>query len=637
MDNRQWESLHLRAPLPRKRPWDPTSTSVDGEMVGPGPGAGQEDYGHAEWKRRRPALPPHGGSGWDTTDKTSLWLAQQEENCPSHRQKESGRGFSGEHGLVSSPSTFRAVTIDDQSLSDEQRFSRPRGWPQYGHEYRIESRDDHRPAAARPQRLAVFSGVDQRCDKCLRGVLCLQDAVSNLNKLAESLSSGPLYEAITQSRQTFVPHNQAPHVVDVHRILDLAQEANDLTKHLVQAAATNYLQNARNTSPEDIQAPLQVMKRNFPGDSREVLNKPRQPSEINVSPGYQDYASGHELALPFESRRQSLAGLVGSDRLPPIRPYSPTQPLQDGCGFTLPSMKPPPTPSRHLLSPGRSHASPPPFNIPSPNSTLGRPSFSYPGSLPNIHHPLSPTLSSSLGITATTGAVQAHTAALQHEVSVKKYALETLQDEHNKLHSAYRRSQMRARTLEEKQVTSDREINTLSEDHARLLAQIAELEQGVSDLSKSRDEFRQATVKEGAQYEQIVKQASQLEKMAGEERREWTRRLKESEAGRAQAYLSVLEAGKLAAAQQSSSADQQASPDEGSVEDLKREVRRLSGRCGDLASTLRSIRSEAQRVSEAVGDLGPASNRILDHVNGALPDKAVVAPSQAPAAAPDAG
>ena len=95
-------------------------------MVGPGPGAGQGDYGHAEWKRRRQALPSHGGSGWDTTDKTSLWLAQQEGNCPSLRQKESGRGFSGEHGLVSSSSTYRTVTIDDQSLSDEQGFSRPR-------------------------------------------------------------------------------------------------------------------------------------------------------------------------------------------------------------------------------------------------------------------------------------------------------------------------------------------------------------------------------------------------------------------------------------------------------------------------------------------------------------------------------
>ena len=451
--------------------------------------------------------------------------------------------------------------------------------------------------------------------------------------------------------------------MDVHRILDLAQEANDLTKHLVQAAAPNYLQNARHTSPEDTQAPLQVMKRNFPGDSREVPNKPRQPSEINVnvSPGYQDYASGHESAVSFESRRQSLGGLGGIDRLPPIRPFSPTQPLQDGCVFTLPSMKPPPTPSRHLLSPGRSHASPPPFNIPSPNSTLERQerqSFSYPGSLPNIHHPLSPTLSSSLGMTATTGAVQAHTAALQHEVSVKKYALETLQDEHDKLHSAYRRSQIRARTLEEKQVTSDREINTLSEDNGRLLAQIAELEQSVSDLSKSRDQFRQATVKEGAQYEQIVRRASQLEKMAGDERREWTRRLKESEAARAQAYLSGLEAGKLAAAAQqqqqssSSSADQQqqhqhqqASPDEGgSVEDLKREVRRLAGRCSDLASTLRTIRSEAQRVCDAVAvHLGPASNRILDHVDGALLDKPVVvvvaaaaASSQAPAPAPAA-
>jgi hypothetical protein len=199
--------------------------------------------------------------------------------------------------------------------------------------------------------------------------------------------------------------------------------------------------------------------------------------------------------------------------------------------------------------------------------------------------------------------------------------------EYDTLLATLRRSQTRARTLEDKQVASDLEINALSEERVRLLAQIADLEQNVLEISKSRDDFRQATVKEGAQYVKIVRMASRLEMMAAEERREWTRRLKESEEAKAQAYQKGLKAGHATAAA-GSGVDQtgqgagetprhQVLPDD-TTEYLKREVQRLRVRCNDFAATLQRIRREAQRVGEAAATLASSGERILEDANGAF-------------------
>jgi hypothetical protein len=367
------------------------------------------------------------------------------------------------------------------------------------------------------------------------------------------------------------------------------------------------------------------MKRRFLADSQDVLKRQRRrSSDFNSNVEVHDYQS----VLPDPSilggspRRLSTAGIASNDVLPPIRSQSPSQPSADGYGTRLPSMKPPPTPGRQLPSPpGRSHPSPPSYNIPSPTSVLYPQSVASANaqppqsSLANILHPLSPTPSSSLGPST---AIQAHTAALQHEVSVKKYALQTLQGEHDKLLAALRRSQTRARALEEKQVASDLEINTLAEERVRLLTQVQELEQSIADVSKSRDDFRQAAVKGGAQYVKIVRMASQLEIMAGEERREWKRKLEENKATidalRERQHSSQATDGTPAGAQ--TAPDGEASPED----DLKKELQRLRMRCADMEMALKSIRSESHRVGEAITTLSTAGARISESVSSALVD-----------------
>lgn len=129
----------------------------------------------------------------------------------------------------------------------------------------------------------------------------------------------------------------------------------------------------------------------------------------------------------------------------------------------------------------------------------------------------------------TTAAANAHTAALQHDVSIRTLALQSLQTEHNNLLAAFTRSQLRAVTLEKKHIVSDTEINNLSEEKTRLQAQVTELEQTIEEISKSRDEARQSAVQDGAQYVQMIKMAGQLEERGREERKAWEKLKSEME------------------------------------------------------------------------------------------------------------
>jgi hypothetical protein len=415
-------------------------------------------------------------------------------------------------------------------------------------------------------------------------------------------------------------------------VFELIQEANSLAKHVLQTAPS-YLQEDKGSPANDtrqageLYSSLEAMKRRFLTDSQDPIKSQRRDScDVGYGIDVHPYPSAGNDSTMIEAQHRQSTGDTTMDRLPPIRTQTPSQILPDGFGSRLPSMKPPPTPGtgRQLPSPpGRSHPSPPTYNIPSPSSLLFAQSDASVKAAPqqqavaNILHPLSPTPSSSLGTnTGPSTALQAHTQALQHEVSVKKYALQTLQSEHDKLLAALRRSQTRAHTLEEKQVNSDLEVNTLSEERVRLLAQISELEASVAEVSKTRDEFRQAAVKEGAQYVKIVRMASTLEMMAGEERKDWKRQMNESKAKIETLQDNLRSTG---AGQAISSPEARAAYDD-SIEELKREVVRLRARCADFEAVLRGIRVQGQRLGESVAQLGSAGGSILSSVDHALAD-----------------
>ena len=305
---------------------------------------------------------------------------------------------------------------------------------------------------------------------------------------------------------------------------------------------------------------------------------------------------------------------------------------------------PPPTSTRQLPSPpGRSLASPTSLSFPSPST----PSFGATSQSVNLPPPLSLHASTSNNYLPPISpshlpdtALRDHSASLQHEVSVQKIALSSLQGEHDKLLAAFSRSQLRASALEKKHAVSDNEIISLSEEKLRLQQQITDLERDVEELSRSRDGFRQAAVQEGSQYVEIVKKASRLEEIASEERRTWnklkqdmerrieslgserlgtktttvpnsmsaSRSMAEVATGRTNEHLDIdtptssvdfspdLKVESPIETRPANTVFYQSPAQQDIIEELREEVHRLQARCAEVESALRAVRDDGRTM-----------------------------------------
>ena len=353
-------------------------------------------------------------------------------------------------------------------------------------------------------------------------------------------------------------------------------------------------------------------------------------------------------AKPHIRRASVTTSKLANEELPTLRSqpdYYPPVPSVDGPIQKALGMDPPPAPNRQLSSPpGRSLPSPTSLSIPSPSIpsygintqsiSLPPPSSLHTQSSSNYLPPITVTHSPD-------SALRDHTAALQHEVSIQKIALSSLQGEHDKLLAAFSRSQTRASALEKKHAVSDSEIISLTEEKMRLQGQVIDLERDVEELGRSRDEFRQAAVQEGAQYVEIVQRATRLEEIAGEERKTWCKlredmertiaTLKAGSSGEkegmtgtdnvplisrsdgmdmdipATAEVSVSEMKTEPTANPrpiaSSSTTSDPSVQQESVEDLKAEIHRLQERCQHVESALQSIRDDSRSMEDTVKHL----------------------------------
>lgn len=338
----------------------------------------------------------------------------------------------------------------------------------------------------------------------------------------------------------------------------------------------------------------------------------------------------------MHQRRRSLV-ISASEELPPLRTQSPYQHIPshiDSTSQRLSNMNPPPAPNRQLLSsPGRAFPSPTSVNL---SSASG--SASYGGRSQHNTHATNNVLPPITGAQSSDSALQAHTAALQHEASIQKIALSSLQSKHDKLLAAFSRSQSRASALEKKHQVSDTEIFTLTEEKARLQTQVLELEGDVEDLAKSRDSYRQAAVQGGAQYIEIVKMASQLEEKTGEERKNWNK-LKLEMVQKINELSNVMKTrtqdsratsipegteknippsteqtqlkGSISTELAKSTGDEQLGIEDDRVDVLKAETERLQKRCGEMEVALRAVRQESRSMEGIMKALSRAGKRIL--------------------------
>lgn len=422
------------------------------------------------------------------------------------------------------------------------------------------------------------------------------------------------------------------------------QQINDLADKFVQHAPTGNLQrHNRNNSNVGIHDGLV-----------DIMKRPIDP-ESDDSSKLVSNTVNHATDARSHVRRRSVASLLAnSEDAYPMR--SPHDQHGEHSGLDLQPrrgsiMNPPPAPNRQLPSPpGRSLPSPTSINFPSPSSGSQN-SSSNPLNLPppgNLHQASLNTYLPPIGSTHSPDALQAHSAALQHEVSVQKIALASLQGEHNKLLAAFSRSQTRASALEKKHQVSDTEIISLTEEKLRLQSQVTELEKDIEELARSRDEYRQAAVQGGAQYVEMIKKASRLEEMADEERKAWAQLKTEMEQrieslmarthqkdGTNSSHISHAGYRELpvddintppSSIEGQSSLKAEPAIDMASISystqepdiELKEEIRHLRNRCAEAEDALRTIRDDSRNMEDIVEALGLAGKSIMERADRTL-------------------
>jgi len=223
----------------------------------------------------------------------------------------------------------------------------------------------------------------------------------------------------------------------------------------------------------------------------------------------------------------------------------------------------------------------------------------------------------------------AHLQDLQHQISTKTLALQTLQREHDQLLAAFSRSQIRCATLDKKSQVSDHEINSLAEEKIRLQAQVETLESQVEDLIKAKDQVHKQTTADSAQWRQIVAMSSQLQAKGAEETKRYKsdRESWERDRDGLQRRISDLESGKLTLVDSSRSGDSYISISSGdilastSLDSLRAEVLRLRSKCADMEGALHQLRRVTDQMDLVMGEFANIRERITTQTRHGLQDE----------------
>lgn len=438
-------------------------------------------------------------------------------------------------------------------------------------------------------------------------------------------------------------HEKVPYIPEAHRFFDILAEVNRLAIQLAASALPAHENefSSKNLLPSNADPSFEVMKLRFLTNPQKAVATHSYSHHDRNGHQRELYTDdSHTIGLPMITtdtpRGLTAVGVPNNDKLAPIRTVQFDGILGEsatgnqsgtasrgGNDKAIPSMNPPPTPN-HYASPQppvQGTQSPQPQNLPSPRSLA----FSQPvtcacsAPLPHsatstLQQPISPTTSSHSG--GLSPAIQAHTASLQHELSVRKLALSTLQSEHDKLLDAFSRSKARARALEEKQATCDHELNSFAEERVRFSTQISELEEALEGAKKSKEEYRMAAIKERQQYVEIVRMASRLEERVVMDGRELAkRRLAEDKADSLPQTRSVEQApenGALNAIIADEALDKMA------VQQLKTEIWELRNRCTTYEGALRDIKDENQKVDEICSILMGSVQKVASNAESVL-------------------
>jgi hypothetical protein len=226
--------------------------------------------------------------------------------------------------------------------------------------------------------------------------------------------------------------------------------------------------------------------------------------------------------MPKRPRSGESSDLVGrasfvSDRrasidFAPRTTYSPppidTAPASAYPRGTSPSnvgrpLRPLPSPSS-LIHPPSAAPSVVAAAIPSTGSPA--PSYQPSGSVHSVH-----TASAS-------SATSAHMADLQHQVTLKSLALQTLQSEYASLLQKLQRERVKSQTIEKKTNVADQEVNDLTGRNEELADAVKNLEVRLEESEKKRESERADIAREKEQWGRMLDMSNRLQARQAEER-----------------------------------------------------------------------------------------------------------------------
>jgi len=205
-----------------------------------------------------------------------------------------------------------------------------------------------------------------------------------------------------------------------------------------------------------------------------------------------------------------------------------------------------------------------------------------------------------------------HLHALQHDISVKALALQTLQHEHTTLLRTLERQRTRYATLEQKLRISDVEINTLSDEKDRLVGQVSTLENRVEELQQSRDEARSQLFANGAQYMRIMEMGNRLQAQGAADAKTWGAE-KEALERRIRLLAGATEHTSLGEGECVSAVSNSNSSQTETITVLRAEVSRLRAKMQVLEQAMQSVEKENEVVKGAARQIVEVSG-VLDGI-----------------------
>lgn len=112
---------------------------------------------------------------------------------------------------------------------------------------------------------------------------------------------------------------------------------------------------------------------------------------------------------------------------------------------------------------------------------------------------------------STNSATSAHLQDLQHQVSLKSLALQTLQTEYATLLQKLQRERIKSQTIEKKTTVADQEVNDLTTRNEELSEQIKTLEGQLQESEKKRESERAEAGKEKEQWNRMLDMSGRIQ------------------------------------------------------------------------------------------------------------------------------